>query len=50
MRHEEEVKAVQSYGKSQGSRIMKNYDVSLEPMFCLMDLLRLDMMLDHKVK
>jgi hypothetical protein len=40
---------VQNYKKSQSSRIMWNYGVSLEPMFCLTDMLGLDMMLDHKV-
>jgi hypothetical protein len=41
---------VQSYEESQGPRIMWNYDVSLEPMFCLIDLLRLIMKLNYKVE
>jgi hypothetical protein len=49
MRYEVEVEMVQSYKKSQGSRNMWSYDVSLEPMFCLIVLLRLDMMLNPKV-
>jgi hypothetical protein len=40
---------VQSYEKLQGSPIMWNYDVSLEPMFCLINLLRLIMKLNYKV-
>jgi hypothetical protein len=34
--------------KLQGSHILWNYDISLESMFCLIDLLRLVMKLNRK--
>ena len=44
-----EVKEVKSYVKSQGSQILWNDDVFLESMFCLINLLRLVMLLHNEV-